>query len=128
MNVRRAAGIPRAHQEGRDQLGVGVDRREGPDVAHAKLSLPLGGDVLRLGVDEAPNLVHLDALAGEIDQGLVLEADASLSDLPPELHDGVFGDASDTGGGADAATLYQGRDDLDSLRGAEHVCHTRHYT
>ena len=100
---------------------------EGPDVAHPKLPGLLGGDVLRLGVDEAPDLVHLEPLAGEVPERLILVGDARLPDLPPQLHDGVLGDVRHAGGGADAAALDQGGHDLDSLLGAEHVCHTRHY-
>ena len=125
--LRRAPGIARAHQEGRHQLRVRVDRRECPDVAHAEDAFQLGGDVLRLRVDEAPDLIHLQPLAGQTPERLVLVADAHLPDLPPELHDGVFRDVGHAGGSTDATALDQSGHDLDSLRGAEHVCHTRHY-
>lgn len=61
---RGTPGIPRADQEAGDQLGVGVHRGEGPEVAVAEHALLRLGHVLRFGVAEGPDLVHLKPLAG----------------------------------------------------------------
>jgi hypothetical protein len=50
-----------------------------------KLPGLLGGHVLRLGIDEAPDFVHLEALAGEVAERLILVGNARLPDLPPQL-------------------------------------------
>jgi hypothetical protein len=47
--------VPRADQEGRHQFRVRVDGLKGPDIGHHKLTGHLGGHVLRLGIDEAPD-------------------------------------------------------------------------
>jgi hypothetical protein len=49
----------------RNQLCLGVDRRPRPDIAPTLLAL-VGGHVLLFAAYERPNLVALDALAGQI--------------------------------------------------------------
>ena len=56
----------RADLPARDQLGVSGNRGPGPDIAITQFALELGGDVLRLRVNEAPNFIALDALAWKI--------------------------------------------------------------
>ncbi len=68
----RRISIPSADVERRDQLGVGVNRHPRPAVASA-LRRGLGRlDVLGLGIDERPNFIDLDPLAGEAAQGAIL--------------------------------------------------------
>ena len=62
----------RSYEPARDKLCVRVDGDPGPNIAVTKLPLKLRGHVLRLRVHEAPNLVALDALTGEIAQMLAL--------------------------------------------------------
>ncbi len=57
---------PLADQPRRHQLRVGADRGQGPHVAVAGRALELLRDVLLLRVAEAPDLVGLDHLAGEV--------------------------------------------------------------
>ena len=121
--LRSTPAVPGADQPGRHELGVRVNRGEGPDIAHAELALHLRRHVLRLGVDEAPNLVHLEALTGEVPEHPVLVLRAGGSEVEQELLDGVLGDADHPGRGADGVAVDQGRHELGAFRGAEDVCH-----
>src|SRR5207244_3891069 len=56
----------------RHQLGLRVDSDPSPHVAIAEFARVVLGHVFRLGVDERPDLVTLDAPALEIPQGAVL--------------------------------------------------------
>jgi hypothetical protein len=81
---------PLPNQPGRDQLRVGADRREGPDIAVAGRAFELLGHVPVLGVAVSPDLIGLDHFAGEVNQGAVLILGASLAQIGQQLDDVFF--------------------------------------
>lgn len=108
-------GVALAHQEGRDELGVGVRGDPSPHVAVAELPSVFVRDVLLLRVAEVPYLVALDTLAGEVAENPVLILGADSPDLRHELQDRIEGHVAHAGSGADGGALHQGVYDLDSL-------------
>lgn len=118
---------PRAHEPGRHQLGVRVDRHEGPHVAVAENTLLVLRDVLRFGVAELPNLVDLYPLAGERHEVLIRVLGAHPGKVHQELGDRVPGHPGHAGGGADRVAFHQGGHDGGTVGVAEDVCHTEHY-
>src|SRR5947209_1960226 len=60
-----------AHKPRWDQLGIGVDRGPRPYIAIGEV--PLGGrNVLLLAVNECPDFIDLNALAGEVAEHAIL--------------------------------------------------------
>jgi hypothetical protein len=102
-------------QERGDELGVGVEDHPCPDVA--RLSLHAERRVPGLAVDEAPDLVDLESLAGQVHHDLVQIGARGLPEVHQELGHGVLGSAGHPHGGPDRVALDQGSDDLGSALG-----------
>ena len=72
-----------------DQLGVGIDRRPGPDVASA-FRRGLGGPhVLVLCVAESPDFIALNALRLHVADRLIMEGRAHCPGINQQLGHGV---------------------------------------
>ena len=74
----------------RDKLCVGVNRGPRPNVAIAKFALEGSRDILFLHPHEAPNLVALERLAGQIAKRLILILGADFAGIYQQLGDGVL--------------------------------------
>src|SRR3954454_13127099 len=103
---------PVADVKGWDQLRVRVDCGPGPYVAGFGRGRLCSGDVFRLGVDEAPNLIHLDTLAGQIPERPVHIGRKRLPGVLQQLHDRVFADAGQPRDRPDGHTLNHHPHDL----------------
>jgi hypothetical protein len=73
--------IARAEQPANNQFGVGADGRPGPNITGGRRSGFGTLHVAGLGVNEAPDFIHLDALAAQVAQRLVLISSAGVSGL-----------------------------------------------
>ena len=58
--------IASADQPRNRQLGIGIQGNPGPNISDAHLTAHMLGDVLLLRINEAPNLIALDALARKV--------------------------------------------------------------
>lgn len=94
----RIGGVALTDEIGGDELRVGVERDERPDVTDAALAAKLGGHVALLRVDERPNLIDFEALAFEVTHGLVFVGAACGSEVEEELGDSVLRDAGHAAG------------------------------
>src|SRR6266478_1880209 len=87
FNSSRSAPIADAPR--RDEFRISADRNPRPNIASC-LWRSLGKhDVALLGVDEAPNLVELDALAWQIAKRLVLIGRTRLTGIDCQLVNGI---------------------------------------
>ena len=91
MKSSAVAPGPVAQPPGQDQLGVRADGRPRPHVTSLRRRVLGAGYVLCLGIDERPNLVGLDALAGQVPKRLVLVVRARLARIHQELGNRVAG-------------------------------------
>src|SRR3954451_5106664 len=107
-----------------NKLGVGIHTDPCPHVA--SLAALVLRDVLGLRVDEAPNLVRLDALAWQVAHEAVLVDRADRAEINKKLDDRVLGHAGHATRRANAVALNKRGDDLLSLLGRETV-HTDYY-
>lgn len=94
-----------------DQLCVSVDCRPGPNVASFALKKLLNRGISLLGINERPNFIDLDALAGQIYERLVLIIEASLTGIDHQLGHGVLADPGEPGHGADRGSLAKQMED-----------------
>lgn len=101
------ANVPRG-----DQLCVGVDCGPRPHVASLTGNLLFNRCVQRLGVNERPNLIDLDTLAGEVAEFCILIIEAGATGINYQLSDRVFARPGQPGYGADRATLTKEVQDL----------------
>ena len=107
---------PTIPDEVRDnELAVTIQSHPGPGVSG--LVLHARRDVLRLRVDEGPDLVALDPSACQVDEVLVHVDGASLAKVQEELRHRVLGHPGHAHGSTDRVALYQGTDDLRPLLG-----------
>ena len=80
----------RTDQPARYELGISVDGRPRPNIAISELALILCGHVLRLGVNETPNLIALDSLAGQIAKMLALIFETRFASIGNQLKHRIF--------------------------------------
>lgn len=113
------SGVTATDPPRRHELGVRADRNPRPHIADTGVRHLLQRNVLGLGVDERPYFVALQPRTGQITHDAVLIAFTRRPYVAQELDDRVLGRARHPTGGADRASLDQGRDDLDSLGCAE---------
>src|SRR5439155_13799382 len=97
---------------GRHQLGVSVQRRPRPHVAVAEGARVFLREVLRLCVDERPNLITLNPLALEVPQLLILIALTRGTRVQEKLRHSVDRDIGEAASRAKAATFREKTDDL----------------
>jgi len=95
--------------------------RPSPSVASTIRGRLGGGNVLRLAVREGPDFIHLDALARQVAQMLVLIGRASRAEIDQQLGDRVLGRAGDAHRGADRVAFHEAADDLGALGCGEPV-------
>ncbi len=79
------------------------------------------GQVLILGVAEAPDFIQLQAATGQVAENGVLIFQALLADLREQLQDGVFRHAGQPNRRPDRAAFNQGRDNRDAFFSRENV-------
>ena len=119
----RTPGIPPSDEPSNHQLGIGINRRERPNVsAHALFNLLLG-DVLFFAADETPDLIHLHALGGDIANHTVLVFDAGLANAGQQAKNSPFRHAGHADGDPDRASLNKRRNHRYLLRRADYICH-----
>jgi hypothetical protein len=70
-----------AREPRRDQFRVGIDRGPGPHVASIRRGFFGARDVLLLRVDECPDFIDLNALAGEVPKHAVLIPSGGLAGI-----------------------------------------------
>jgi hypothetical protein len=92
--------IASAKQPANDQLGICADRGPGPNFSSRGSALGFLYVVI-LGVNEAPDFIHLDALAGQVAQRLVLIGGTSVTGFKRQLCDRVLAASGQPGHGAD---------------------------
>jgi hypothetical protein len=107
----RAGGISSADVEGRNQLGVRVDRDPRPHGADALLA-PFRSNVLLLGANEAPDFVALDTPAGQVPQRLVLIVTAGPAGIREQLRDRVLAESGQARDRPDGHALDHHPEDL----------------
>ena len=83
-------GIALADQPRANDLSVGVDGYPSPSTTDPEVVFPRFRDVLILRANERPDFVALDALAVQVDQGLVHVVSASRAEFHQEFRDGVL--------------------------------------
>ncbi len=123
----RRARIARADEPRHHELRIRTNRRPRPNVAVPELPLFVGRNVLRFRVAEGPNLIALDALAGEVIQCLGLIPRARASKIHEQLFDRHAREAGDSGGCAEAVALHEDRNDPGAVCSTQAV-HIRQYT
>src|SRR3990172_4663909 len=114
---------PLPNQPRWNELGVSIDGYPCPNVPVSRRALELLGDVLLLGVAEAPNLVTLDGRGVEVAKGEVLILSTGLSEIDQEFGNGVLGSSGDANSSANAHPFDQTGDDLACPLGAQPVTH-----
>jgi hypothetical protein len=120
----RAAAI--AYTPRRNQLRIGADRNPCPNVASGLGSLFCQYDVALFGVDEAPNLVELETLAGQIAESLVLIRRARFASVNQQLVDRIDRNIGDPTSSAKAATFNEKVNDLRALGERQPVHNTQY--
>ncbi len=103
--VLRRFRVTSADIEGRNQLGIGVNRHPRPTVTSAFWRSLGRLDVLGLGIDKRPNFINLETLASQVPHGAVLVVRECLSRILQQLDDGVLARAGHTGDGPDGNAL-----------------------
>lgn len=106
----RCAGAVRDEPRGHE-LGIGAYRGPSPHITGHIGGGLRGGNVLGLGIDEAPNLIDLDAPAGEVPKGCELVDRADLARVDQQLRDGVLAGIRQPRRGADAVPLHEAAED-----------------
>lgn len=94
------ANVPR-----RDQLRIRVDCGPRPYVTSLPGNLLFNRGIQCLGVNERPNFIDLDALAGQIHECAVLIIEAGATGIHNQLSDRVFARPGQPGYGSDRTTL-----------------------
>lgn len=94
------ATVKRSNQPRQAELAISVKRGERPNVADAEFAILFFGDVLRLGVDEAPDFVALNPIGRHVANGLTLERGAGGAEVQEDLVDRVARNARHAGGSA----------------------------
>ncbi len=124
MKCCAASAIAVADVERRNELGVRVNCQPSPAIPGA-LWRGLGRlDVLRLGIDESPNLIDLEALATQVAQRPVLVVAECLAGIFQQLNNRVLAGAGCAADGPDRHALDHQAKDL-SASGAGEFVHCR---
>src|SRR6202011_3256108 len=119
LNSRRTAPI--ADTPGRNELRISADRNPCPHVPGC-LWRGLGEhDVALLGINEAPDLIELDALAGQVAEHLVLIGRARLAGIDRQLVYGVDRNVSYATGRTKTVSLDQQIEDMSALGNGQPV-------
>ena len=124
--LRGATRIALAYQPRAHQLGIGIEGDPGPSASDAMLVSSLLRDIFVLRTDEAPNLVALNPLGGQIAEYFVLILRASRANFHQQLRHGVLSDARHADSRADRIAFDQAPDYL-SLAGGIKAVHIDHY-
>jgi len=111
---------------GGDQLGICADGGPGPNIAHVAIGFAIFRDVLLLGPDKGPDFVALDALAGQIADGLAVVDGAGRANVYKELGHRVDRAISNAGDSAEAHAFNEEAEDLCAF-GEGHAVHVEHY-
>ena len=110
-----------------DQLGVGVDRHPGPAVPSAFRSGLGRLYVLGPGIDERPNLIDLNALAGQVPKGAVLVVVKRRAGILQQFDNGVLAGTGQPRDCPDRRAFDHQAEDLSASFAGELV-HTRKLT
>src|SRR5439155_23559918 len=106
-------------------FGVGIEGYPegypGPSVTDPVLAPALLWDVLRLRSDERPNLVALDALAGQVPERSALVHVTCRANVGQKVHDGFLVTSGHPASSADRVALDKRPDDRRPLGGAQPV-------
>lgn len=122
QKLRGASGVARPNKPAQNELGVGINRDEGPRVASIRiLRRDLRGDVLRLARDERPDFINLHATRRDVADGAVQIGGARRADIRQQAENRAFGNAGQARSRAHRAALDQRRDDRDPLSSAQLV-------
>ncbi len=122
--VRRTPRVPPANSPTDNELRLGVNRCEGPNVSRVAYTLPhLRRSVLFLRVAEAPDFIDLNTLRSDVANNAILMLGTRLAHFGQQPQNGALRHVSHARRGTNGAAFDQGRDDRDFLRRAEYVCH-----
>jgi hypothetical protein len=122
--IRCIPGVPPSSKPANCQLGIRIKSNKRPNIASIAAILEmLRLYVLGLGSHEAPNLIDLDALRGDIAERGILIFGARGPNISEQPENRPLCHARHAGRGIDGATLDQRRDDRRFLVDAEYVCH-----
>ena len=100
-------------------LEIGFDRCPSPHVAIGQILALRGRDVFLLAIDEAPDLVALNAAHLHTADMLIMIGGANLARVDHQLDHGVLARARQAGNGADRATLAQKVQNAGALGGGQ---------
>src|SRR5258708_17042111 len=109
-----------AHSESGNELSVGIQGDEGPDITNAlfpSLCLPL------LLADESPDFINLDFRALNVAHLGILNLGARFASTNSQAHDRITVDTCNALDCADTAALCQHGNREDFLLGWKVVCH-----
>lgn len=115
-----------ANEKRGHQLGIGIKSRPRPHVTKAEDTLTFGCDVPLFTVAKRPNLVYLNPLAGQVPNALVVEREASGSDLHQQLENRPLCRSGHSGRGADRIAVHKCGEDTHPLFYAE-LIHRQKY-
>lgn len=90
------AQVLRANPEPNDQFGVRIDSDPCPNIAESERAAFLSGNVLRLRVNELPNLIDLHAACSHVRDVVVLVLAAHLAEITEQRQHGWYRRASET--------------------------------
>lgn len=113
-------GIPLANKPAGNDLRIRIHGNPGPNIA-PPLPLLIRCRIFLLRAHERPNLIALDALAGEVPKRLVLKFRARGSQINQEGIDRVAGHASHPAHGPHGISFHEGGDDLRAFIGTQLV-------
>src|SRR5579859_4051885 len=112
-------GVTLPNDERGNQLGVGIQGDERPDIAIVTAALR----VFLFGSNKSPNLVHLNLFARQAAHLFIHNALAAIPDPHGKIHDGVAVYARDALDAADARAFGQHGDYSHFLFSWKIVCH-----
>ena len=107
--------VPLAHHPIANELCVSIDTGPRPNVASATRCRFGFWQIDGPRVAEAPDLVALDAFAGQTVHALVVEVEAELAGVRQEFGDGIDRDVADPRDRTHGRSLTEHREDLDTL-------------
>jgi hypothetical protein len=117
---------PIADAPGRNQFRIGADRNPRPNVAGSLRGCLGEHDVALLGIDKAPNLIKLDALAGQVAERLILIGGTRLARIDRQFVDGIDRNVCDAARGTKAHAFDEAIEDFGAL-GDRQPVHTSQY-
>src|SRR5689334_11320999 len=104
--------IASAKQPANQKLGISADRRPRPNVASGRRRGLRLRYVAVLGVNERPDFIHLDPLARQVAERLVLIGGAGMTGLNQKFGYRIFATSRKSGYGADRLPLTKEMKDL----------------